>query len=49
VAVIDVVPRTRSERLSRIANVTIAVLALIILSPLMLRHRFIPREGGATR
>jgi lipopolysaccharide/colanic/teichoic acid biosynthesis glycosyltransferase len=36
VAVIDVVPRTRSERLSRVANVTIAVLALILLSPLML-------------
>jgi lipopolysaccharide/colanic/teichoic acid biosynthesis glycosyltransferase len=35
-AVHDVVPRTRSEIASRVVNVTIALLALVVLSPILL-------------
>jgi lipopolysaccharide/colanic/teichoic acid biosynthesis glycosyltransferase len=35
-AVIDVVPRSRSERLNRIVNIFIALVALVLLSPVLL-------------
>src|SRR5260221_9397101 len=36
VVVEDVVPRTRSETIARVMNVTVAILAAIILAPLIL-------------